>query len=148
MRRVSELNTGFRRRVLYPAKRWLVHEHVAAIMLLLYALSLFFMGSPAFAALGRLMAFTQLPTVAGVVCIICVIVLLSGKLLEREYHLAILPMAGYAAAVTLAWAAGLTTPGGTRFSFGSAAILWAIWMLFYVAGVKLPEGGSDERTDG
>lgn len=144
---VKTLNAALRRRFLYPVRRWMTSEHIAALMLLLYALSLFFGGSPAFVALGRALSFWALPSVLGVACIVCVVVLLSGKLTEREYHIAILPMLGYASVSWWAWARQPVTPTLQVFTFGSALFMTALWLLFYIAGVTLPPEGDDhDRT--
>jgi hypothetical protein len=137
-------NATFRQRALLPISLWLTLERGTALVLMLYGLTLLSPQGTAFHILARLLSFRELPLAVGMVVAICAMVLLSGDLTARIYHVAILPMLGYAGMA--AWAAGTGQRyfNGAPYMWALAAFLFATWVGFYIAGVKL--GGAHDRT--
>jgi hypothetical protein len=137
-------NATFRQRALLPLSLWLTLERGTALVMLLYIISLFSPQGTVLHVLARLLNFRELPLAAGIVGALCAMVLLSGDLTARVYHVCILPM--LANAVLCGWAAATNRLrfDATAYTWGSALILFLIWVGFYVAGVKL--GGNHDRT--
>lgn len=141
------LNAELRRRFLVPAKRWLTVQHTAALFMILYALSMF-MGAPVAVALAHVVHFDALPTVAGIIFVLCAILLFGAQMPERDYQLAILPMLGYALVVL--WHVATSQPpprAGQALTWGTVIGAGLIWLAFGVAGVQLPEG-SEAPSEG
>lgn len=144
---VQTLNAAIRRRFLVPAKRWLTVQHAAGLFMILYALSMF-MGAPVITALAHALHFDALPSVVGIIFVLCAILLFGAQMPERDYQLAILPMLGYALVVL--WHVATNQPApltGQAPTIGTVFGAGLIWLAFCVAGVQLPEG-SEAPSEG
>ena len=129
--------------MLLPISLWLTLERGTALVMLFYVLSLFSPQGTVLHVLAHLISFPELPLAAGIVGAICAMLLLSGSLTARAYHIGILPM--LANALLCGWAAATNRLrfDATAYTWGSALILLLIWLGFYIAGVKLPASGGD-----